>query len=143
MTDMKVPHASAYGGCLIDEDGRVLLREPANHFGGYVWTFPKGRVDAGETPQQAALREVLEETGYTARITGLVPGVFKGDTTSTVFFLMAAVGEQRAFGWETTQTRWASLEDARTLIAQTTSLTGRTRDLAVIEAIQQMMSDPG
>ena len=60
----------------------MLLREPANHFGGYVWTFPKGRVDAGETPQQAALREVLEETGYTARITGLVPGMFEGDTTA-------------------------------------------------------------
>ena len=143
MTDMQVPHASAYGGCLIYADGRVLLREPANHFGGYVLTFPKGRVDPGETPQQAALREVLEETGYTARITGLVPGVFKGDTTSTVFFLMAAVGEQGAFGWETNQTQLVSLEDAKPLIAQTTSLTGRTRDIAVVEAIQQVMSDLG
>jgi hypothetical protein len=48
------PHA--YGGVLIDTNGRVLLRRPKSDFDGYVWTFPKGRPDAGETPEQAALR---------------------------------------------------------------------------------------
>src|SRR5215831_15802695 len=32
------------------------------------WQLPKGRVDAGETPEEAALREVLEETGLEAEI---------------------------------------------------------------------------
>jgi hypothetical protein len=31
-----VPKAGAYGGVLFDARGRTLLREPANHFGGYV-----------------------------------------------------------------------------------------------------------
>ena len=35
---------------------------------GYVWTFPKGRPDAGETPERAALREVKEETGYSTKV---------------------------------------------------------------------------
>ena len=51
----QVPKADAYGGVLIDDAGRILLREPTDHFGGYVWTFAKGRIDKGETPEQAAL----------------------------------------------------------------------------------------
>ena len=79
---------AAYGGAVFDGAGRVLLREPANHFGGYVWTFPKGKSDKGETPEQAALREVLEETGCTARILAPIPGDFAGDTTANHYFLM-------------------------------------------------------
>ena len=70
--------ADAFGGVLIRTDGTILLREPAGHYGGYVWTFPKGRRDPGESAEEAALREVREETGYRARITGKLPGVFGG-----------------------------------------------------------------
>ena len=40
------------------------------------WTLPKGHVDPGETPIEAAGREVLEETGYRC-----APGVLAGSTT--------------------------------------------------------------
>ena len=57
----------AYGGVVINDQGEILLREPRNHFDGYVWTFPKGRPEKeqrpGETPEETAFREVLEETG--------------------------------------------------------------------------------
>jgi hypothetical protein len=39
----------AYGGVVIEPNGRLLLRRPKGDFDGYVWTFPKGRPDAGET----------------------------------------------------------------------------------------------
>jgi 8-oxo-dGTP diphosphatase len=55
------------------------LRRPKGDFDGYVWTFPKGRPDAGETPEQAALREVKEETGYSAKVIGKLPGSFRGE----------------------------------------------------------------
>jgi 8-oxo-dGTP pyrophosphatase MutT (NUDIX family) len=38
--------------------------------GAEVWTFPKGHLEAGETPEAAALREVAEETGFCCEITG-------------------------------------------------------------------------
>lgn len=134
-----VPKADAYGGVLIDDAGRVLLREPTGHFGGYVWTFAKGRIDKGETPEQAALREVHEETGYEAQIQGLIPKVFGGTTTTTVFFLMTPVGEPGLVSDETTKTVWVSFEDAVKLIGLTKTPKGRERDLAVLQAAKNLL----
>lgn len=57
-------------GGIIVEDGRVLLIQVRNLEGAEVWTFPKGHLEAGETPQDAAIREVAEETGFNCEITG-------------------------------------------------------------------------
>lgn len=38
------------------------------HYTSGHWDFPKGKLEAGETPQEAALRELTEETGLTAKI---------------------------------------------------------------------------
>jgi diadenosine hexaphosphate hydrolase (ATP-forming) len=46
----------------------VLLIRVSDLRGRPIWSFPKGRLDAGETPAQAAVREVLEETGWLCRI---------------------------------------------------------------------------
>jgi 8-oxo-dGTP diphosphatase len=131
--------ADAYGGVVVDGAGRVLLREPAGHYDGYVWTFPKGRPACGETPEQAALREVREETGYRARIVKPVPGVFLGGTTLNVYFLMAPVEQAGPPDWETQAVRWASLDEARYLIGQTVNPLGRARDLAVLEAVARLL----
>ncbi len=48
----------AAGGFVTDPDGRLLV-----FFRRGFWDMPKGKIDPGETPEQAALREVEEETG--------------------------------------------------------------------------------
>jgi ADP-ribose pyrophosphatase len=52
----------------VDDQGHILLvrqyRLPA---AAYLWEIPAGRMDEGESPLQAAKRELREETGYTAR----------------------------------------------------------------------------
>jgi 8-oxo-dGTP pyrophosphatase MutT (NUDIX family) len=125
----------AYGGILFDERGRVLLRKPKHEYGGYAWTFAKGHVIKGKTPEETALREVLEETGYHARIIGKIEGCFEGDTTVTEYFLMAPVGAPEAFDpSETSEIQWVSSKEAISLIRMTQSEKGRKRDLAVLNA---------
>jgi 8-oxo-dGTP pyrophosphatase MutT (NUDIX family) len=59
------------GGVIVKE-GRVLLIQARNLKNEKVWTFPKGHVEAGETPRETAVREVEEETGYKCRISGTI-----------------------------------------------------------------------
>lgn len=55
------------GGVVLRQQ-EVLLIRVSDMKGRPVWSFPKGRIDAGESPAQAAVREVLEETGWSCRI---------------------------------------------------------------------------
>ena len=60
----KVDFAS--GGIAIDKDRVLIVKnkpDPTRGGGGY-WGFPKGHLEEGETPIQAAIREVQEETGF-------------------------------------------------------------------------------
>ena len=127
----------SWGGVLIDDQGRVLLRKVAGGYGGMVWTFAEGGAEAGETPEQAALREVREETGWTARIRCEIPGEHRGSTTRNRYFLMAPVAEVGSPDTETEATRWVEYDAARRLLAKSSNSTARTRDLVVLElAIQ-------
>lgn len=124
----------AYGGIVIRGDGRVLLREPRGHYYGYVWTFPKGKPDPGESPKDAAARELREETGVVARVLTPVPGVFSSADSDTVFFLMALEQETGEVDPETERICWATPEEARAMLSQTTNEAGRTRDIEALEA---------
>jgi 8-oxo-dGTP diphosphatase len=57
----KPPVASA----VIVQDGRLLLARRREQEGTVLWALPGGAVEAGESAEQAAVREALEETGLT------------------------------------------------------------------------------
>ncbi len=125
--------ARAYGGVVIDDAGRVLLREPHGHYGGYRWTFPKGRpLPTEASPSETARREVREETGVVATVVEALPGAFAGTTTETHYFLLAPEGTAGAWDDETQAIRWADREEAARLIAMTPHAKGRERDLRVL-----------
>ena len=72
MPPFPTQRATSAGGVVIEDrpDGRrwVLLIARRNAAGRPQWTLPKGRLEEGETPATAAVREVAEETGYRTRI---------------------------------------------------------------------------
>jgi 8-oxo-dGTP pyrophosphatase MutT (NUDIX family) len=55
-------------GCIIEQDGKYLLCQRAIPPRPGTWTLPAGFMEAGETTEQAALREVWEESGVRAEI---------------------------------------------------------------------------
>jgi 8-oxo-dGTP pyrophosphatase MutT (NUDIX family) len=123
----------AYGGVVIDQRGRVLLREPADHAKGQIWTFAKGKPKPGESPEQTALREVLEETGILAQIIKKIPGEFNGSRTSNEYFLMSPVLDTGTFDAGTQSITWAGAKRARELIRLTIRPRRRRRDLRVLK----------
>ena len=123
----------AYGGVVINADEKVLLREPSGHYNGQVWTFAKGGPNPGETPEQTALREVLEETGLHARIIAKLPGSFDGSSTSNEYFLMVPLADTKRFDAETVAICWANREEAKQLISLTVKPKRRRRELRVLK----------
>lgn len=76
-------------------DRVVLIRQFRPPADGVVLEFPAGLIDAGETPQAAALRELREETGYVGRAGQVSDFAFSspGMSGETVAFVEVAVEE--------------------------------------------------
>ena len=72
---MNIIHVSAIA--LIDSDGRILLAErPQGKAMGGMWEFPGGKIEVGETPEQALIRELQEELAIDVSHTCLTPVSF-------------------------------------------------------------------
>ena len=62
---------------LIDADKRILLAQrPEGKTLAGLWEFPGGKIDAGERPEQALIRELWEELGITVKEACLAPLTF-------------------------------------------------------------------
>lgn len=85
------------------------------------WTLPKGKLEAGESESEAALREVAEETGWRARLgadLGAVEYVLPDGRSKTVrWYAMAAVEEIGVPADDVDEVRWLSPEEARSLLS--------------------------
>ncbi len=74
---------------LIDVDGRVLLAQrPAGKSMAGLWEFPGGKVEVGETPEAALIRELQEELGIDTWQSCLAPLTFASHSYDDFHLLM-------------------------------------------------------
>src|SRR3954468_23378542 len=102
---------SSAGGVVIDERGRVALVRQRDRKGRWRWTLPKGRIDRGESPEQAALRELHEESGLRGRIIEPI-AIHEGRLNFIHYFEMAIEGDDGVHDHETKEVRLVPVTEA-------------------------------
>ena len=112
----------AAGGVVRKNGAKGQLRLAVVHRPGYDdWSFPKGKLDRGETLEEAALREVEEETGLRCRlVTALGCTAYsdhKGRDKVACYYLMDVVGGRFKAGSEIDEVRWVTVDEALDLLS--------------------------
>lgn len=110
------------GGVVRDKD-QLLMVKVKNLEGKIAWTFPKGHIEPGEKAPEAAVREVLEETGYRCEIEAPFDQVeyfFKREghlvKKKVTWFLMKPIEKTGTHDEEEImETRWVSMKEANEL----------------------------
>ena len=117
----------------VDKKNRILLvkqyRLPAQQ---YLWELPAGRLDPGETPLQAAKRELVEETGYRAKKWQKIaeffasPG-FLGEKMTVFLATKLTEGEKKPMEDERIEVRWFTERELDKAIEKGKILDGKTQ----------------
>jgi ADP-ribose pyrophosphatase YjhB (NUDIX family) len=100
------------GAIITDDAGRLLLIRRGHEPGRGLWSLPGGRVEPGETDEQAVIREVGEETGLSVRPGRLVGAVRRAAPGGMVFdirdYAATVTGGELAAGDDADDARWAA-----------------------------------
>jgi 8-oxo-dGTP pyrophosphatase MutT (NUDIX family) len=108
-------HLRAAGGILV-RDGSVLLVHRPKYDD---WAFPKGKLEDGESWEDAAVREVEEETGLRCELGGYVGSThypFREGMKEVRYYLMRSGDEARARN-EIDDVRWVPFAEAAELLS--------------------------
>jgi 8-oxo-dGTP diphosphatase len=89
MTQPSLPTVLVVAVALIDVDGRVLIAQrPEGKTLAGLWEFPGGKVEPGERPEAALIRELNEELGIDVQEACLAPFVFASHAYDSFHLLM-------------------------------------------------------
>lgn len=108
------PKMAVSAGAVVLHEQRILfIRQAKGHSLAGQWSIPWGLVDEGEMPEDAALRETVEESGITAAVDGLlgIQNLLSPGWIGVIFACHAVAGEPTSDGVETDRTAFFSLEE--------------------------------
>jgi ADP-ribose pyrophosphatase YjhB (NUDIX family) len=117
---MRTVAETSAGGLVVDtETGRAAVIGRLDRRGRLLWSLPKGHVEHGETVEQAAVREVAEETGINSAVMAALGSIdywFVAEDrrvhkTVHHFLLRAVGGELSDADVEVTEVAWVPLTD--------------------------------
>jgi ADP-ribose pyrophosphatase len=127
-----VQHPGSAVMMAVDTRKRILLvrqyRVPAR---AYLWELPAGKLDAGETPLQAARRELVEETGYRAKhwkklVTFYPSPGFVAEKMTIFLATGLTAGEATPMDDERIETRWFTPQEVEQAIRSGKIMDGKT-----------------
>lgn len=104
---------------IIVKGRKILLikRKKTDH--GLIWAFPGGKIEPNETPEEAAVREVLEETGVKSRIIKSIGGRTHPQTGVKIFYFLCQY-EFQTLNYaanEVEEVRWCGKHETISLLA--------------------------
>lgn len=125
---------------LRDAEGLILVQQrPEGKQMAGLWEFPGGKVEPGESPEQALVRELAEELGITIAPSDLQPMAFASEPLGDrhLMLLLYACGTWTGtpLAIEATAIRWASIDELRRLPMP-------PADGPLVEQLARLMSDP-
>jgi 8-oxo-dGTP diphosphatase len=127
------------GAIIRDEAERLLLVQRGHEPGAGRWSLPGGRVEAGETDQQAVVREVAEETGLLVTCGRMVGAVQRPGPAGSVYeirdYAALVTGGTLAAGDDAADARWYTPAQAAALAVAdrlTDGLIGALRSWGVL-----------
>ena len=98
------------------------------------WSFPKGKLDPGETEEECAIREVREETGLECRLDGELSGTAytdrRGRPKTVRYWRMNVVGGRFQPNSEVDEARWVGLSEAARMLSY-------DHDLSMLEELME------
>lgn len=106
--------------CCIVHGGRLLLVRRRIREGTLEWAEPSGKIEAGETPEEAAVREVNEEVGLSVEVTQCLGDRVHPATGRHLIYLACRIvaGEASVVDHRTiSEIRWCDLHTAKALQA--------------------------
>jgi len=109
---MSGPRIPCVGAIIKDQSGRLLLIRRRNEPGAGLWSVPGGRIEPGETDEQAVVREVLEETSLAVTCGPLLGAVERPGLGGAVVdirdYEVFVTGGELAAGDDATDARWVT-----------------------------------
>ena len=98
-TEANLPLILVSAVALVDADGRILLAQrPAHKSMGGLWEFPGGKIEAGESPEAALIRELQEELDINTSESCLAPLSFASHAYDDFHLLMMLFVSRRWHG---------------------------------------------
>jgi 8-oxo-dGTP diphosphatase len=131
----------AAGGVVWRRTAKGVIKVLVVHRPAYQdWSLPKGKLEPGERPLDAARREVAEETGLRCEAGPELPETRyvdrKGRRKRVRYWAMQRTGGSFRPSQEVDQVRWVALDDLPVVLSH-------SRELPVVEALRDLLTPVG
>ena len=143
MTERVFTQTFGVVGAIIEKDGKFLLVKEKKAVAKDKWNIPAGWIDVGENPQEAAVREAKEETGFDFQPTNILgiyslskeTGVEAGHHPIRIIFI-GTINDKQGEYWtdEIAETKWFTPEEIENMDLNT------LRDLDIITMVKDYLA---